>query len=152
MNKKIKGKASEYIRHMPDFVIVNKRNEAFFVEVKFRKKSLIEIKDIFNYPNCYVILLTKNGILAQSTKYIYKYGYGFSYIKHMPPFENIKKDLIDKYSKRIRRNLGDENIIGQLIEKTAENITGKKFPEPYIKVTLVKSKKRHKIRKSRRRR
>ena len=35
----IQGKATEYIRHQPDFIVVNKRNEAFFVEVKFRTEG-----------------------------------------------------------------------------------------------------------------
>ncbi|MFC1742293.1 hypothetical protein ACFL3V_07195, partial [Nanoarchaeota archaeon] len=32
----IKGPAAQYIRHQPDFIVVNKKNEAFFIEVKHR--------------------------------------------------------------------------------------------------------------------
>lgn len=121
------GRAAAYIRHQPDFIIVNKAREAFFVEVKFRAASQINQQDIFNYPNSYVILLTKEGMLAQSTKYIYRKRYDFARITKMPPFAEIPFSLIDKYNRRIRRQLGEENFLGQMVEGFVEKVTNKKL-------------------------
>lgn len=130
---KIIGKAADYIRHMPDLVVVNERNEAFFIEVKFRSKGEINLDHIFNYPNSYVVLLNKQGILGQSTNYLYNKSKDFTYFINLPPFRNFSRDLLKKYSDKIRRELGDENLFGQIIEKTATKLIGKSFKKEPLK-------------------
>jgi len=117
------GKAAEYIRHQPDLIVVNKSNEAFFVEVKFRKEGLLKDKHLFNYPNCYVILLTKDLILAQSTYYLFKKGVNFLNLNKMPPFSNIPYTIIEKYVNKLRRTLGDESFGGQIVKKAIKKYT-----------------------------
>jgi hypothetical protein len=137
-NNLIKGKAAAFIRHQPDFIVVNKKNEAFFIEVKFRSKEIKPDKDIFNYPNCYVVLLTKSYILAQSTKYLFKKKIEFQPITKMPPFKNIPWEVLEKYIVATRRHLGDETLSQQLLGALVKNFTNlqvlqkKKSP---IKVT-----------------
>jgi hypothetical protein len=136
-NKVIKGKAAEYIRHQPDFIVVNDMNEAFFIEVKHRSSQIFPDKDIFPYPNCYVVLLTKDFILAQSTSKLFSQKESFEYLTNMPPFKNIPKDLILKYIKKLRRTLGDESLKGQLLEKWIKKITGKSLIKTYSKFKVV---------------
>jgi len=125
----LQGRAAQFIRHQPDLVVVNKRNEAFFVEVKFRSNYILA-KDIFNYPEGYVVLLTKGWVLAQSTRYIHQKGWNFASLNKMPPFRGISSELLGKYSKIIKRKLGDETWTGQKFENFFEKITGKKFVQP----------------------
>lgn len=142
---KVKGVAGEYLRHMPDFVIVNKTNYAFFIEVKFRYKNNIELEHIFNYPNCYVILVNKNGFLGQSTSYLYRKKADFTYLVNLPPFKYMDRKIIEKYAKRVRRDLGDENLFGQIIENAAEKFVGKPFNKKPLKPrgkTIVNRKKK----------
>lgn len=112
---KITGDASDYIRHMPDFVVLDKYGEAFFVEVKYRSEDEIKDKDLFNYPSCYVFILTKNGILGQNICSLYN-GKPFVEVNNLFPFRFIKKEVIDKYDKVVRRKLGDEGFFGQIIK------------------------------------
>ncbi len=150
-NNLIKGRAAEYIRHQPDFIIVNKENEAFFIEVKFRSTKIVPEKDIFPYPNCYVVLLSKSFILAQSTKYLFQYGARFQPITKLPPFKDIPYTIIKKYVDRVRRDLGDDTLSSQLLGKLVENYTNldvKRKTTPIIQV--IKKHKRKKKRYSKR--
>jgi hypothetical protein len=145
----IQGLASQYIRHQPDFIVVNKRNEAFFVEVKFRTEGILKNKDLFPYPNCYVLLLTRDMIMAQSTKYLYKRGVNFQNITKMPPFAKIPYDIIDKYVKKLRRTLGDETFIGQKVEGIVKKITGKKMQGPKPTYAKFDNDNKHIVKKYR---
>jgi len=138
----INGKAGKYIRHQPDFIVVNGRNEAFFVEVKHRSKKIIPEKEIFPYPNCYVLLLTKRAILAQSTNYLFSRKENFKLITDMPPFKNIPKTIIMKYVKKLRRLLGDETLTGQFIEKYVEKLTRKKLQEPIDDFEVIRERRK----------
>jgi len=126
-NNLIKGPAADFIRHQPDLVVVNEKNEAFFVEVKFRKQGKIKKAHMFNYPSAYVVFLTQDFILAQSLEKVYKEGYNFDLLNKMPPFSDIPVSLIYKYVKQVRRKLGNETLTGQLVEKLAEKLVKKKF-------------------------
>jgi hypothetical protein len=62
--KGIKDEVATNIRTMPDFVI-QKGEDIFFIEVKFRKNEKLAFKDLKkNYPyhNCYFILVSKKHI------------------------------------------------------------------------------------------
>jgi hypothetical protein len=142
-NNLIKGKAGEYIRHQPDFIVVNKRNEAFFVEVKHRSKVMIPDRDIFPYPNCYVVLLSKGAILAQSTDYLFRRKAIFGMLVDMPPFKDIPLDLIEKYVMKLRRKLGDDTWVEQFMGNIIEKITNKTFPlKPADPITVIRSTSR----------
>lgn len=138
----IKGKAGEYIRHMPDFVVVNDKSEAFFVEVKHRSSKIFPERDIFPYPNGYVVLLTKDFILAQSTSKLFAQHEGFEYLTEMKPFKDIDKKLIFKYIEKLRRTLGDESLKGQLIEKWIKKTTGKTLRKTFASFEVVRPVKK----------
>jgi hypothetical protein len=64
--KEVRGDVANNIRRMPDFVIQKPgMNEAFFIEVKFRKDENFERKDLpqdYPYENAYFILVSKKHI------------------------------------------------------------------------------------------
>ncbi len=135
------GPAGNYIRHYPDFIVINERNEAFFVEVKYRTFGIINQNDLFNYPATLVILLTKDSMHCQSLKEIHRNGKKFVSLDSLRPFSEIPLKIRKKYIGKTRRLLGDENLIGQLIEEISEKIVGKSFKQPYtpgeIKFTYI---------------
>ena len=128
--KKIIGEAANYIRHQPDFIVVNNKNEAFFVEVKFRSGGIIKKEHMFNYPSCYVVFLTTEFILGQRLDKIYKYGDNFEMLNSLAPFKNIPSKLIAKYVNKTRRILGNESLFGQWTTKIFEKITKRKLRVP----------------------
>ena len=85
----LKGEAAQYIRHHPDFIVVNPKNEAFLIEVKYRRFGVIDQKAMFNYPATQVILLTKDSMHCQSLKEIYKNGKKFLSLNSLKPFSDI---------------------------------------------------------------
>jgi len=141
----IQGPAAQYIRHHPDFIVVNSNNEAFLIEVKYRRFGIIDQKAMFNYPATQVILLTKDSMHCQSLKEIHKNGKKFIPLKYLRPFSDIPVKIREKYIKKTRRLLGDENIIGQIIEKSVEKIVGKKFMQEFtpgqIKFSYIDNEK-----------
>ncbi len=125
---KIKGDTAGFVRHQPDFIVVNDKDEAFFVEVKFRKDGIIKKEHMFPYPCCYVVLLTKDFILAQDLEHIWQYGDNtFQPLNEMPPFKKIKSSLIFKHVKRVRRQLGDETLLSQKADEFITKVTKKKL-------------------------
>src|SRR3989338_10784472 len=127
----IQGPAAKYIRHHPDFIVVDKFNNAYLIEVKYRRFGIINQEDMFNYPETQVILLTKDSMHCQSLKEIHKNGKKFFPLGNLKPFSDIPTKIREKYIKKMRRYLGDENLIGQLIEKISEKVVGKVFNQPY---------------------
>jgi len=123
----IQGSSANYIRHMPDLVVVNRDNQAFFVEVKYRSDETLKDKDLFNYPCCYVVFLTSKGILAQDVQKLKGTSErNFISLNKLSPFEDISDELIEKFDKKIRRKLGKENWLGQIWDYT---IKGKSPPK-----------------------
>lgn len=127
----LQGEAAQYIRHHPDFIVVNSHNEAFLIEVKYRRLGVIDQNAIFNYPATQVILLTKDSMHCQSLKEIHKNGKKFISLDYLRPFSDIPVEIRNKYIRKTRRLLGDENLIGQLIESISEKIVGKKFGQSH---------------------
>ena len=130
-NNLIQGPAAKYIRHHPDLIVVDKYNRAYLIEVKYRRYGVIDQKHLFHYPETQVILLTKDSIHCQHLRDIHKYGKKFAPLTSMKPFSEIPVEIIQKYVQKTRRSLGDENILGQLIEKISQRIVGKPFEQPY---------------------
>jgi hypothetical protein len=123
----IKGKVGEFIRHQPDFIIVNDNDQAFFIEVKFRSNYIKPERDIYPYPNCFVILLDKNYIYAQSTNYLFNRGGDFIYLRHFPMFRSVTEKIIDKYEKKLQRVLGDDTWAKQKGADAIKSLTGRKL-------------------------
>jgi len=130
-NNLIKGPAGEYIRHHPDLIVIDKFNNAYLIEVKYRKFGLIKQKDLFNYPETQVILFTRDSIHCQHLEEIHKNGKKFVPLSNMKPFSDISQEIIQKYILKTRRMLGDENLFGQVIEKISQKIVGKDFKQTY---------------------
>lgn len=145
----IKGKAGDYIRHQPDFIVVNNHNEAFFVEVKFRSKYILPDREIFPYPNCFVVLLDKKYIQAQSTYYLFNKNRNFERLNEMPPFKSISSVLIGKYVQRLRRELGDETLGKQIKGKLIKKLFGEDIVKPKTAPVKVIRKKRRRFSKIR---
>jgi len=142
-NNLIKGRAADYIRHQPDFIVVNKNNEAFFVEVKHRSKAIMPSREIFPYPNCYVVLLTKGAILAQSTHFLFNKRASFGLLVDMPPFKDIPFPIIEKYIMKLRRQLGDDTLVKQFMGKLVERMTNRTLPvKPADPITIIGQGKR----------
>jgi len=105
--KSLQGTVVQFIKQQPDFVVLNKENEAFFIEVKFESNCVLE-KDAFTYPGCYIVLLTKEGVLAQSTKYVQHKGWKFDCLNGFHPFKKISSELLKKYSETANKELDDK--------------------------------------------
>lgn len=135
-NNLIKGEAAEFIRHQPDFIVVNEYNEAFFIEVKYRREGKIKKTHMFPYPCGYVVFITKDEIYAQGIEDIYRKGENFKKFKDTKPFSNIPQSIIDKYVRLTRRKLGDETFGGQFVEGLITKVTGKSL-NPIKETTKV---------------
>lgn len=62
--KGVRNDVAMNIRRMPDFVI-QKSNNVFFIEVKFRKSEEFKFKDLpkdYPYENCYFVVVSKKHI------------------------------------------------------------------------------------------
>jgi len=64
----IQGDVKNHIRKAPDFIIVDKNNEANFIEVKFRADGKFRKETDYPYRDCYIILLTKSHIGVEQYK------------------------------------------------------------------------------------
>src|SRR3989344_7606484 len=64
----IKGDVKNHIRKAPDFIIVDKDDNAHFVEVKFRADGKFQKETDYPYRDCYIILLSKNYIGIEQYK------------------------------------------------------------------------------------
>lgn len=127
----IKGPAGEYIRHHPDLIVIDQYNNAYLIEVKYRKFGLIDQKDLFNYPETQVILFTRDSIHCQYLKEIHKNGKKFVPLNRMKPFSDISPEIVHKYVLKTRRLLGDETLFGQMVEGISQKIVGKDFKQTY---------------------
>ncbi|MDW7731950.1 MAG: hypothetical protein SCH66_05920 [Methanolobus sp.] len=62
--KGVRSDVATNIRRMPDFVI-QKNNEVFFIEVKFRRSEEFKFKELpedYPYENCYFVIVSKKHI------------------------------------------------------------------------------------------
>ena len=64
----IQGDVKNHIRKAPDFIIVDKKGNANFIEVKFRTDGKYKKETDYPYRDCYIILLTKNHIGIEQYK------------------------------------------------------------------------------------
>lgn len=131
----LKGDAGHFIRHQPDFVVVNKKNEAFFVEVKFRTEE-IRPDEIFPYPECYIVVVTPDFIYAQNLEDLQVKRSPFVYINQLDPFKSLDINIIYKMLDKTRRKLGKETLVSQIAKKVIKKMT---------KANLVEYRKQIKV-------
>lgn len=111
---KLKGPASEQIRFMPDFVIVNKKtDDCFFIEVKSSKKGGLEPdwieNTVKNYPKAHILLIEPDRISIAKAGYIRKHCENeepFCYLTEFGPFKDCDKRIIVKYVRKTKEVFG----------------------------------------------
>ena len=155
--KLLQGNVAGFIKQQPDFVVVNKENTAFFVEVKFESNCVLE-KDAFNYPDCFVVLLTKEGVLAQNAKYVKHKGWKFDGLNEFHPFGEISKKLLEKYTEIAKKKLGEEiwteldyfNFVKKKIGKPVRQVSdltaiSQDKPKPTVKFVVREKTEEEKL-------
>ena len=107
-NKKnlLKGPAGKVIRSQPDFVIIDKDNYTYFIEVKYRKYGEISEKSIRDYPENYIILVSTTGLLIAKWKDRIKNKDKpcFKLLTEIGPFKHKDKTIIMKYVKKAKES------------------------------------------------
>ncbi len=117
----IKGDVKNLIRKAPDFIIVDKENNAYFIEVKYRKNGEYTKESDYPFEDCYIILLTGEYIgieqyknlpkgkitvtganFGKYTKGNFKEG-GFKSLMDVPLFQNVDKDTVLKYREQVMK-------------------------------------------------
>lgn len=102
----LKGQAGELVRGQPDFLIVDKKtNYAYFIEVKYRKSEILDKKDISEYPEIFIILVSPNGILIANGEDIFEnpeYEDCFRYLTEIGPFRNKNRNTLLKYVRKTK--------------------------------------------------
>lgn len=118
----IKGEVRNHIRQAPDFIIVDKNNEAHFVEVKYRGDGVYKKETDYPYRDCYIILLTKKHIGIEQYKNLddeteltglnfssmRKTEGNFKSLMEVPLLQNQKKDIVLAYRDLLMKYMKDE--------------------------------------------
>ncbi|MCX6749119.1 MAG: hypothetical protein NTW17_00020 [Candidatus Pacearchaeota archaeon] len=104
--KLLKGRAGELVRGQPDFLIIDKEtNKAYFIEVKFRKYGELDEKDISDFPETYIIMVSSEEIVIVDGEYRINHPDNeecFRFLTEIGPFRNKNKKIILKYVKKAR--------------------------------------------------
>ncbi len=116
----IKGDVKNLIRKAPDFIIVDKENNAHFIEVKYRKNGTYNKEPDYPFRDCYIIFLTDKYIgieqyknlsdeatltganFGKNTKGNFKEG-GFKSLTDVQLFQNLDKDTVLKYREQLMK-------------------------------------------------
>lgn len=98
----VRSDVATTIKRMPDFVIQDKNNDAYFIEVKFRATEEFSIKDIpedYPFENAFFIVVSKKHIKCLSYAQL-KEGKEITpkcknYLGSVKAFETDKDTIID---------------------------------------------------------
>lgn len=115
---KVRTEVSNTIRRMPDFVIQDKKGEAYFIEVKFSKDETFSISNLkenkygkYPFENAFFIVVSTNHIKCLSYNDLKK-GKKISskchnYLGNIKEFETDKKIIIEfcKYAVKFFTNV-----------------------------------------------
>lgn len=108
-NKKklLKGRAGDIIRAQPDFLIVDpKYNHAYFIEVKYREYGKIRNQSIHYYPENFIVLVSKKGLLIADWEDAVKEKDkkpNFKRLIDIGPFRYKDKTIIMKYVEKAKK-------------------------------------------------
>ena len=102
-NNLIKGRVSDEIRSMPDFVVVDKKNNyAYYLEVKYRENNNFKIDPDYLFDDAFIVLVGPNRIKIQMAKKL-KDGDNFQYLHKCSYFKSINKDIVCEYVKLLAK-------------------------------------------------
>lgn len=119
-NKTIDGEVKSLIRKAPDFVVVDKKGQAYFIEVKFRADGRFKREADYPFRDCYILLLTKDymGIeqyknlddetTLTSANFMSMTKGSFKSLIGVPLFSNldkVDKDIILEYRDLLKKYL-----------------------------------------------
>lgn len=104
--KLLKGQAGEFVRNMPDFLIVDKEtNFAFLIEIKCSHYGELNENYRADFPETYIILVSPNEITIASNEYIMENPDNknpFQLLTEIGPFRDKDKSIIMKYVKKTK--------------------------------------------------
>ena len=99
--KLLKGNAGEFVRGLPDFLIIDKEtNVAYFIEVKYRRHGNINPDDIAEIPETFVVLVENGAISIASVDFIINNSRDDCFQNldiAWSPFSNKNRNIILKY-------------------------------------------------------
>ena len=99
----IKGRVSDEIRSMPDFVVVDKKNNyAYYLEVKYRENNQFIIDPDYLFNDAFIVLVGSNQMKIQMARKL-KEGKPFQYLDKCHYFKNINKSIVCEYVKLLKK-------------------------------------------------
>jgi len=109
--KLLKGRAGEFVRGLPDFLIIDKQtNIAYFIEVKYRKNGEIDPKDIAEIPESWVVLVEPGAISIAKADYVINNHYHEDCFNNLDinysPFKNKNRNILLKYVRKTKELFG----------------------------------------------
>ncbi len=119
-DKLIVGDVRNHIRKAPDFIVVDKEDNANFVEVKFRADGNYKRDADYPFRDCYIILLTKEYIGIEQYKNLYDEASltglnfmaptmgTFGSLPDSPIFKECDLNVVRDYRKLLIKYMGDE--------------------------------------------
>lgn len=105
----ITGDVKNHIRKAPDFIVVDKKGEANFIEVKFRADGTYKKETDYPYRDCYILLLTNKYIgieqyknlndetMLSGTNFTKSMNGSFKGLTEVPLFKDLDKKIILSY-------------------------------------------------------
>ena len=101
-NNLIKGRVSDEIRSMPDFVVVDRKNNyAYYLEVKYRENNEFKIDPDYLFDDAFIVLVGPDKIKMQMAKKL-KAGEPFIFLHKCPYFKSISKEIVLDYVKLLK--------------------------------------------------
>lgn len=105
-NNLLRGQAGEFIRSIPDFLIVDEEtNRAYLIEVKYSKYAELDDKRRPDFPETHILLVSPQGILIADNNHIIdnpEHEDCFCLLTEIGPFRSKNKAIIMKYIRKCR--------------------------------------------------
>ena len=93
----LKGRVSDAIRSLPDFIVVDKANNyAYYLEVKYRGNNHFKLDSDYKLDDVFIVLVSPNSITIQMVKNI-KEEKPFVFLTRCSYFKNINKKIVCEY-------------------------------------------------------
>jgi len=109
--KLLKGRAGEFVRGLPDFLIIDRQtNVAYFIEVKYRKNGEIDPEDIAEIPESWVVLVEPGAISIAKAEYVVNNSFHEDCFNNLDigysPFKNKNRNILLKYVRKSNELFG----------------------------------------------